>query len=848
MTTQDLTAAQHEWIEGSGISSELTDSNLLELTDQKEVQRRLNWRHYSGGPGWWVSGIDPMTGDLRKFGQFKPAAPLPATKPGEKVSKYLSGPKGQPTEPIFLKTPEPDYWPQLIQAPSRLLVLTEGVKKAGASITAGIPAIALTGVWNGQDKKQALKPDLQLFAVPGRPVVLMFDADVMTKKNVQDALKLTGRLLENTGAVVTVGQLPQETKGLDDFVVKYGPEAYQKLIDQAVPFRDWLGQTKAQRRSHSNQAEEQPEKEFLQKACKALYSDGPWICFGDTLYQWTGTYYKETPDQAEYPRLRTFCNEYVEWKKREGEEYSPIYPFAKPRYVKEVLEWQKLSCTVLAEHVNPPGLNCTNGILELHWEDKTLVPRLIPHSPEQRYLSEPKVTYDPEACPSEYERLMLCLDPASREIWERTIAAALDLATVRKFKGRCVRALFLKGDGANGKDTLRGLVQELFGTGAIASCSVTDFAQYDSGTYFKVYPLRGKRINWPSENADAGRVDQLRGLRAAITGDPLSFEAKYKQGIQESCKAVFLFNINEAPALVTTLKASASRWGVVPFNKTYSGNPGHGEIQADPRFKEDPLFVQEKILPAFLNQLLKQLQVVVLEGIDHTATQEILDEIQRQSSHLLQFCQDTGLVHDPGGSVSVADLWKRLRQWYIETGTLIVETTSTGKEKLIWVDQVRRGDRNVKGLNQIAQRFTELFPKAKRTTYRPKGSNNPESRLAGICFAKIDQRDQWKSPEVTLEANLIDPNCPTDWVETDQREPPTDQRELLAPGQSVTQLTNGRYPTHYPVENVKPLQEDGSGAHVGHVTQFHEKTLSVQSNGAKGGEEELDPEEWGDLM
>ena len=65
------------------------------------------------------------------------------------------------------------------------------------------------------------------------------------------------------------------------------------------------------------------------------------------------------------------------------------------------------------------------------------------------------VKYDPLADPTEFERLMQCLESGPREIWERTVAAALDMDTVRKWKGRAVRAIYLKGDGSNGKDTLR---------------------------------------------------------------------------------------------------------------------------------------------------------------------------------------------------------------------------------------------------------------------------------------------------------------------------------------------------------------------------------------------------------
>jgi putative DNA primase/helicase len=504
---------------------------------------------------------------------------------------------------------------------------------------------------------------------------------------------------------------------------------------------------------------ESSEVSFFQIAEKELYGDRQCICYMGTLYQWAGNHYKEILDEADYPRIKQFCENFAVKKlDKEGKEKT-AYPFSKPTYVRQVLDWVKLGVTVTSEQVNPPGINCKNGILLLRWEGTTLITELVPHSSDHYHLCEPKVKYDPQADSVEYERLMQCLDPVSREIWERTIAASLDLPTVRKHRGRAVRALLQKGDGSNGKDTLRLLVQTVLGSGVFSSCSVSDFQQYDQGRAFPIYPLRGKLVNWPSENADVGRIDQLRGLRAAITGDPITFEAKHKMPVQEFPKAVFLFNINESPNLLASLKATASRWGIIPFKKTFGDSPASGELQADPRFKEDPAFLAEKIAPAFLNRLLVQLQAVVDKGIDYSGTQELLNEIQRESSHLLQFARDSGLQVDSTKSVTVAELWQRLKQWYIDNGTLIIENPTLkdgkpGKDRLTWVDQVRRGDRNVKGPNQIIPRFLELFPKSRRSSCRQPGSNNPESILTGINFQKTEQRDQHEKQNQDAERNI----------------------------------------------------------------------------------------------
>jgi putative DNA primase/helicase len=565
-----------------------------------------------------------------------------------------------------------------------------------------------------------------------------------------------------------------------------------------------------------------PEETFYQRVDAALYSDDYWIAVSGILYCWAETHYESCSDEVESRRIRDFASTIYEVRRNK-----PSYVYATPDHVQKALRWVKFGRPVTAEQINPPGINCTNGVLELRWEGTTLITELVNHDPEKHfYLSPPLVTYDPDADPTEYERLIRCLDSKSRQILERTIAASLDLDTVRKFKGRAIRAALLKGDGSNGKDTLRTITQMVLGEGALSNCSATDFKDYDSGRKFPVYQLKGKRLNWPSENADAGRVDQFRGLRAAITGDPIVFEQKNRPAEPaRPLKTVFLFNVNEAPNIVAQLQATSSRWTLIPFNKTYAMRPIEGQIQSDPRFKEDPQFIEQKILPAFLNRLIEQLQAVVLEGIDYSSTQHLFEEMQREASHLLQFAHDTGLKYDPTGSVTVAELWQQLKTWYVETGTLVIEgpITNKGKSKLIWNDQVRRSDRNVKGANQVAQRFLEIFPKARKGSRRPPGSNNPETVITGIKFAEIDQRDQRNQEDSYTEANSASTQIEK-WVPITQ------------------QLTNSESEPRYPVDTqlvpslktdqkLEVLRNGYCGAHIGHVGQFLEKNSANYQQG-----------------
>ena len=99
--------------------------------------------------------------------------------------------------------------------PSRSLVVTEGPLKADASLSAGLDAVALLGVWawrgtNDEGGKVALAA-WEHVALNGRPVYVAFDSDVMLKPQVHEALARLAAFLKLRGAEVAYVYLPSAT-------------------------------------------------------------------------------------------------------------------------------------------------------------------------------------------------------------------------------------------------------------------------------------------------------------------------------------------------------------------------------------------------------------------------------------------------------------------------------------------------------------------------------------------------------------------------------------------------------------------------------------------------------------
>jgi len=243
----------HEWVKKSGVSPEITRLNVRSLADPCEIDELLNrntksrWQHWEHGPGWAVIGVDPITNERIYDGaQFKPNKPVPRFENGKpklkrdgspELQKYFSASQVE-TTPLFLNTGIEDYWSGVLENKRKRLLITEGAKKAGSALTAGEATVSLPGVTNGQ-RKGRLKKSLEQFCAGNRSVVLAFDSDLFHNPNVCKALSKLGRLIDDHGGLVKLLVLPPETKGIDDFIVANGAEAFKTLVDEVLTFEEW---------------------------------------------------------------------------------------------------------------------------------------------------------------------------------------------------------------------------------------------------------------------------------------------------------------------------------------------------------------------------------------------------------------------------------------------------------------------------------------------------------------------------------------------------------------------------------------------------------------------------------
>lgn len=166
-----------------------------------------------------------------------PALLIPIYGPDGEIALYQARPESpriKGGKPVKYETPSGaamklDVHPRLrrkLADPEIPLFVTEGVKKGDALASRDLAAVALIGVWNWRGTNEAggktALPEWESIALNGRKVYVVFDSDVMEKREVYGALVRLKTLLESRGAKVRLIYLPPtgegSKQGVDDFL------------------------------------------------------------------------------------------------------------------------------------------------------------------------------------------------------------------------------------------------------------------------------------------------------------------------------------------------------------------------------------------------------------------------------------------------------------------------------------------------------------------------------------------------------------------------------------------------------------------------------------------------------
>ena len=190
--------------------------------------------------------------------------------------------------------------------------ITEGEKKTDCLNFNHVPTIGLSGIWCWKDQRSGKSQPLPELEVINwkRQVYVVFDSDLTLKPQIQAALaELCTWLVEQAGHsfIPKVVQLPCERNGdkngADDFIMRHGLEAYDRLVNIAQPSGEWLWDKKEKKHFFAFTWTPEPNKIHyiatpFSTVLKEHYAEHP--SFG--TYEWTGTHWSRMEDSK--PLLR----------------------------------------------------------------------------------------------------------------------------------------------------------------------------------------------------------------------------------------------------------------------------------------------------------------------------------------------------------------------------------------------------------------------------------------------------------------------------------------------------------------------------------------------------------------
>lgn len=127
-------------------------------------------------------------------------------------------------------------------------------------------------------------------------------------------------------------------------------------------------------------------------------------------------------------------------------------------------------------------------------------------------------------------------------------------------------AFLYSGQGNNGKGTLCELLRNVCGKRRCASISIANFAKD-----FMLEPLTKSLAVIVDENPTNVVVKNAANFKAAITGDVLQINRKYKQAIDCSFRGMIVQCINALPKFEDNSESIYRRLLIIPFQKCFTG-------------------------------------------------------------------------------------------------------------------------------------------------------------------------------------------------------------------------------------------------------------------------------------
>ena len=344
-------------------------------------------------------------------------------------------------------------------------------------------------------------------------------------------------------------------------------------------------------------------------------------------------------------------------------------------------------------------INVKNGLLNIDTKE------LQPHTPDFVSLVQYPVDYEPEATAPVWEQ---CVDE-----WMSGDEQEGKVTLLKQFSGYLLsssmlydRALFMVGDGGNGKSTFIDTISMVIGKNATSHIDLESL--YGE---FGMHGLIGKRLNIIEEVH--GNYYQSNKLKKLISGEQVTIDIKYKPQFTFRPQTKFVFSVNLLPRVDDTSTATERRILAVQFLNNYRDNPNY-ELRSS-------VGLLAKELSGILNWMIDgaQLLAYAKKFIITEEQVRMLDEYREENSSVEGFLARCIILNEHS-SIDTPTLYAEYKRW-----------------------SATDGGRKPKANITFTKEVKAYGAKGKRFTFTGRSSGNAESKFNGIALSPqwIDQKD-----------------------------------------------------------------------------------------------------------
>ena len=311
-------------------------------------------------------------------------------------------------------------------------------------------------------------------------------------------------------------------------------------------------------------------------------------------------------------------------------------------------------------------VNCLDGMINIE------TGKLEPHDPRQGSRTQVPCHFNFDAACPRWMRFLEEIFPED-PLFPGGSQEKQDL--LQKFMGYCLladnrfeKALFMYGDGGNGKGTVLHVLRAMVGPENTSSLSMRDLGD----PKFSVYFLQGKLVNVATETTARDPL-ATEMFKTIVSGEPVTCEMKFGNKFQFVPYVKFVIAMNEVPIIPDKTYGFERRLLVLGFNQRFEGEKKDVLLKEKLLAELDGIFVWALM---GLEALLKAKDFAIGASVAKERS-DFLKELNPVTGFF-----DEALEADPRDMLGVLSVYKTYQKWCKDNGHRALTRTRFNRELL----------------------------------------------------------------------------------------------------------------------------------------------------------------------